>query len=94
MVEEKYRIVTMTRTDGVQVTGSLESEDDESVILKPNPLAPDTIGIGKSQIAKREISPLSPMPPGLLNTLEVAQILDLLAFLEAGGDPRHRNFQP
>ncbi len=94
VVEEKYRTVIVTRTDGAQVAGSLESEDDESVILKPNPLAPDTIGIGKSQIAKREISSLSQMPSGLLDSLEVGQILDLLAFLEADGDPKHRSFQP
>jgi hypothetical protein len=34
------------------------------------------------------------MPPGLLNALKLEQILDLLAFIEAGGDPKHRNFQP
>ncbi|HRQ88070.1 MAG TPA: hypothetical protein PLA50_04685, partial [Bacteroidia bacterium] len=94
VVEEKYQTVVVTRTDGTQVSGSLESEDDESVILKPNPLAPDTIGIGKSQIAKREVSAVSQMPTGLLDSLKVEQILDLLAFLEAGGDPKHRCFQP
>ncbi len=94
VVEEKYQTVVVTRTDGTQVAGSLESEDDESVILKPSPLAPDTIGIGKSQIAKREVSALSQMPSGLLDSLKAEQILDLLAFLEAGGDPKHRCFQP
>jgi hypothetical protein len=34
------------------------------------------------------------MPPGLLNALKAEQILDLLAFIEAGGDPKHRDFQP
>jgi putative heme-binding domain-containing protein len=94
VVDEKFRFVTVTRTDGTQVTGSLESEDDERVKLKPNPLAPDTVEIGKSQIAKREISTVSPMPPGLLNALKAEQILDLLAFIEAGGNPKHRDFQP
>lgn len=94
VVEEKYRLVTVTRADGTRITGSLESEDDESVILKPDPLAGDTLGIGKSQIVKREVSSFSSMPPGLLNSLNAAQILDLLAFIEAGGDPKHLNFQP
>jgi putative heme-binding domain-containing protein len=94
VVEEKFRFITVTRTDGTQVSGSLESEDDERVKLKPNPLAPDTVEIGKSLIAKREVSAVSPMPPGLLNTLKAEQILDLLAFIEAGGDPKHRDFQP
>jgi hypothetical protein len=34
------------------------------------------------------------MPAGLLNSLRAEQILDLLAFLEAGGDPQKANFQP
>jgi len=28
------------------------------------------------------------MPPGLLNALKAEQILDLLAWFEAGGDPK------
>src|SRR4029078_3842886 len=94
VVEEKFRFITVTRTDGTQVTGRLESEDDERVNLKPTPLARDTIEIGKSLITKREVSGVSPMPPGLLNALKAEQILDLLAFIEAGGDPKHRDFQP
>jgi hypothetical protein len=34
------------------------------------------------------------MPAGLLNSLRAEQILDLLAFLEAGGDAAKANFQP
>lgn len=94
VVDEKFRFLTVTRADGTQVTGSLESEDDERVTLKPNPLTPETVEVGKSLITRREVSPASPMPPGLLNSLKAEQILDLLAFIEAGGDPKHRDFQP
>ena len=94
VVDEKFRFLTVTRKDGTQLTGSLESEDDERLTLKPNPLTPETVEIGKSLIAKREVSAVSPMPPGLLNALKAEQILDLLAFIEAGGDPKHRDFQP
>jgi len=45
-------------------------------------------------IRSRQISDISPMPPGLLNTLKAEQILDLLAWFEAGGDPKHKAFQP
>ncbi len=43
---------------------------------------------------KREASPISPMPPGLLNVLNETQVLDLLAFLESGGDPKQPDFKP
>jgi len=85
VVDEKFRYVTITRADGTQVIGSLEGEDDERVILKPNPLSPETVEIGKSLIRDRQISETSPMPAGLLNALRQEQILDLLAFIEAGG---------
>jgi putative heme-binding domain-containing protein len=94
VVDEKFRFVTLKRADGSTVMGSLESEDDERVVLKPNPLSPETVEVGKSLIVERSVSETSPMPLGLLNSLKAEQILDLLAFIEAGGDPKKPNFQP
>ena len=94
IVDEKFRFVTIKRTDGTTVMGSLESEDDERVVLKPNPLSPETVEIGKSLIRERTVSAISPMPAGLLNALKAEQILDLLAFIEAGGDAKKANFKP
>lgn len=88
VIDEKFRFTTVTRSDGQSFTGLLESEDDERVVLKPNPLAKDVIEIGKSQIKDRKISDLSPMPAGLLNPLKLDQILDLLAWFEVSGDPK------
>ena len=34
-------------------------------------------------------SPVSPMPPGLLNMMEKDEIMDLLAYILSGGDPEH-----
>lgn len=93
-VDEKYRFIALTLSDGSQAAGSLESEDDERIVLKPNPLAAETVEIGKSQVARREISTVSPMPGGLLNALKEEQVLDLLAFIESGGNPQAANFQP
>ena len=33
------------------------------------------------------------MPEGLANTFTQEEILDLIAFLESLGDPKHSNFQ-
>lgn len=94
IVDEKFRFVTIKRADGSTVMGSLESEDDERVVLKPNPLSPETVEVGKSLIKERSVSETSPMPAGLLNALKAEQIFDLLAFIEAGGDAKKPNFQP
>ncbi|WP_395741990.1 hypothetical protein [Prosthecobacter sp.] len=82
-IDEKYRFVTVKTTDGKTLTGSLESEDDERVVLKPNPLAVETSEIAKAMIKERTVSEISPMPPGLLNSLKAEQILDLLGWFES-----------
>jgi putative heme-binding domain-containing protein len=81
-IDEKFRLVTVQTSDGKTLSGSLESEDDERVVLKPNPLAPETVEVGKAMIKQRTISEISPMPAGLLNSLKAEQILDLLAWFE------------
>lgn len=94
VVDEKFRFVRVTTADGKTVIGSLESEDDERLVLKTNPLSPDVVEVGKSQIKTRSITETSPMPAGLLNALKAEQILDLLAFIEASGDASKPNFKP
>ena len=44
--------------------------------------------IGKTGLAKKEVSPVSLMPPGLINVLTKDEILDLLAYLETGGNEK------
>ena len=92
VIDEKFRFLTLTQHNGNETTGTLESEDDERLVLKPNPLAAETVEIGKSTIIKRADSPHSPMPAGLLNGLKSDQILDLLAWFEALGNPEHPAF--
>ncbi|MBN8418201.1 MAG: hypothetical protein J0L73_04735 [Verrucomicrobia bacterium] len=81
-IDEKFRYVTVKTSDGKTITGSLESEDDERVVLRPNPLAPERSEIAKAMIKERSVSEISPMPAGLLNSLKAEQILDLLAWFE------------
>ena len=88
VIDEKFKVTTVTRADDSIVSGALDREDDERVVLKPNPLAPDVVEIGKAQIKSRTLSDVSPMPAGLLNVLKAEQILDLLAWFEAGGDAK------
>ena len=49
--------------------------------------------IKKSEITARAKSPVSIMPKGLLDKLTREEILDLVAYIAAGGDPKHAVFQ-
>ena len=55
-------------------------------MLATNPFAPaESVTLAKSDIKHWEPSPVSPMPPALLDTLTRAEIEDLLAFILSGG---------
>ena len=58
-----------------------------------NSPATDHVGCCGAAIKSRELSKISPMPVGLLNTFTQDEILDLFAFLESQGDPNHPNFR-
>ena len=61
--------------------------------IRPNPLAPETVTVMKSEIESRQLSKTSPMPTGLLNTFSEEEILDLLAYMESLGDSEHLDFR-
>jgi len=93
IIDEKFRNLTVTLTTGKQVTGSVESEDDERLVLRPSMVSDERAEVAKSMITARAASDISPMPAGLLSPLKLDQILDILAWFEAGGDPKHKVFR-
>ncbi|WP_242094146.1 c-type cytochrome [Aestuariivivens sediminicola] len=89
-ISDRYRDAIYYLKDGQTVTGRFIEETDQDITLSTNPFSPDiTTRIGKSDLLKKEPSPLSSMPPGLINTLNEKELSDLVAFLLAGGDKGH-----
>jgi putative heme-binding domain-containing protein len=83
-IDEKYRNISVTMKNGEEVSGMLEREDNETLVLSAGQTGEINIEIRRSDIANRRISEVSPMPSGLLNVLTQKQIFELLAFLERG----------
>ena len=79
-------------TDGRMIIGRIMEETADKVVIRPNPLELETVTVKKSEIESRQLSKISPMPVGLLNTFTKEEILDLLAYLESLGDSKHPNF--
>ena len=48
--------------------------------------------VSLADVKLRDLSKISLMPAGLLNTFNEDEILDLLAYLESMGDEKHPNF--
>ncbi|MEQ8785623.1 MAG: PQQ-dependent sugar dehydrogenase [Pirellulaceae bacterium] len=94
VVDDAYRRVQVVTTNGRVVAGQvIPSQDYRSPTLTIAPQPHELVEIPKSDIESYTVSPVSVMPEGLLDTLERQEILDLLAWLEAGGDRRHPNYR-
>lgn len=85
VISEQYANTDITLKNGTIITGRVVSDTDDKIIVRPSMLALDTKEISKADIKSREVSKVSPMLPGLLNTLTKAEILDLLAYFESAG---------
>jgi putative heme-binding domain-containing protein len=86
-ISDQYAFTLFHLKGDKKQAGRLLSEDEESVTIMPNPYSSNyTVKFAKSDILKKEFSPVSPMPPGLLNRLNEDEIADLFAYLLAGGD--------
>jgi len=92
VISDQYQNITVTKKDGDEVTGRLVEENDERLVLVVNPLTGDRVEIKKRDAGRRTPSKLSPMPEGLANILTKEEILDLLAYIEAGGKREHAAF--
>ena len=56
-------------------------------------MQPSTITfVPVNDLVSIEASPISMMPPGLINTMSEDDVLDLLAYFISGGDPKHPAF--
>jgi putative heme-binding domain-containing protein len=74
--------------DGNSIRGSLVEIRDGQLVIAPVMMAPEvTTTVPQADVISERPSKISPMPEGLLDTFTREQILDLLAFLDAGGDP-------
>ncbi len=89
-ISDQYAFTLLHLDNEKKIAGKILSEAGDSITLSPNPFNTTyTVKVAKNQVVKRELSPVSPMPPGLLNRLNRQEIADLFAYLISGGDEKH-----
>ena len=67
-------------------------DEDGKLYVRTNPFSFELTEIAKEDIESTEVSRVSPMPSGLLDSLEKDEILDLIAYIESGADLKQRPF--
>lgn len=91
-VSDQYRNTRVALRSGAAVVGRIVQDDDRTVELVVDSFTGRTMRLPAASVVARESSPISPMPAGLLSTLSLEEVLDLLAYLESGGNPNHPAF--
>ena len=90
-IEPRYRPYEFTLGNDDPFTGFLLKEDADTLTIQTGPGETMVKQLAKKDVKSRAQSS-SIMPPGLLNLMNKEQILDLLAFLQSGGDAKHPAF--
>ena len=89
-ISDQYANTLFTMKEGKKIAGRVLTEEGDSITVAPNPFNESyTVKLAKSEVESRGPSPISPMPSGLLNRLNHKEIVDLFAYLRAGGDEDH-----
>jgi putative membrane-bound dehydrogenase-like protein len=78
-IQDDYRMVVITSTDGRTYVGNVVSENERQITLRV--VGQDAIVINKSDIQSRETTDTSMMPQGLFDALTDKEALDLVAYL-------------
>ncbi len=93
VISDQYDSHEITKKDGSILIGRIVVEENEKVFLMTNPFAPnDHMAIAESDIAKKGTRKVSMMPPGLINSLNQDELLDLIAYLVSGGNAKDKAF--
>ncbi len=83
-VSDQYRDEEVWTLDGDVAVGRVVSEDDELVVVRE--ADGRLVEVDAKEIELRRMHPLSRMPEGLLDVLSEEDVLDLMAYVLAGGD--------
>jgi putative heme-binding domain-containing protein len=92
-IEDKYKSNIIILKSGRSITGMVVKETPDSIEIVVDPLAKakPTV-IKKSDIDERVAKNISIMPKGLLDKLSQEEILDLIGYVFAKGDKKHKLF--
>lgn len=88
-ISDQYGSFSVTMKNGDTHLG-LVVERGESVDIYPPVNGAEPITVKAAEVARIEQSPVSQMPPGLINALNGDEVRDLIAYLMSGGDPKDK----
>ena len=94
VISDQYISTQLELSDGEVLNGRILSEEGDVLHVNTNPYdATQFVEVEASKVSSRNPSPVSTMPPGLLNRLNPEEIADLMAYIMSGADAEHELYQ-
>jgi len=91
VVSDQYANSEISRVDGGKTIGRILNEEGDKLQLAVNAFDPSVqVSVSRSDILAIDRSSVSPMPVGLVNSLNEQELADLVAFLISGGNPKDK----
>ena len=92
-ISDQFQTHSILTSAGELYQGKIINQTESTLTVATDPKRPSGIvQIPVADVEEMIPSKVSMMPKDLLNTLTLDDVLDLLAFIESGGDPAHANF--
>jgi putative heme-binding domain-containing protein len=92
-ISDQYGSTVFYLKEGGSVLGRLVSQDGDKYVISQNPFAPQQHReLAKKDVLRTRASEISPMLPGLVNSLNPEELKDLLAYLKSGGNVKDSVF--
>ncbi|MFM2167543.1 MAG: hypothetical protein RIS79_1914, partial [Verrucomicrobiota bacterium] len=94
VISDQYESTILEMKDGRTIIGRVTAEEGGILQIVADSSAPNrTIDLIKSDVKTRQVSPVSLMPPGLLDGMNRNEVLDLLAYILSGGQRSNTMFK-
>jgi putative heme-binding domain-containing protein len=92
-ISDQYQDTEVLTRDGDLFVGRVEGEANGVLKLRRLPPSDEVLELELASIESRRLHPLSRMPSGLVDVLEREELLDLLAYVLAGGERSDAAFE-
>ncbi len=93
VISDQYPTEQIQTKDGGLIIGRVIVQENGKLFVMTSALAPDALTpVDESTVKSRAPYPVSMMPPGLINGLNPDELMDLLAYIQAAGNPKDKAF--
>jgi putative heme-binding domain-containing protein len=94
VISDQYESSIIELKNGSVITGRITGEEGGILQVATNPALPNDITeVRNADITSRKASPVSLMPPMLINSMSQEEVSDLIAYILAAGDSTNKMFR-